>query len=482
MSQEPFARYRCLIDDLPAFDRALGKALPVTVWANPLRIEASQLEDRMKGDGLSCEPLPWYPGAFRLAEGVSQGNRIEYVTGQYYVQEEVSLLPVHLLDPQPGERILDLCAAPGNKTAQIALRIGRHGTVVANDSSFDRISILRRNLGRLGVTNCATTVQDATGYPPAAGLFDRVLADVPCSCEGTSRKSSEPYGRPRKTRPLKLAGLQTSLLRKAIQLCRPGGRIVYSTCTFAPEENEGVVDEILKTHDPAVLRLLPARVKGFASSPGIVHWDGRSFLPELERCLRVWPHQNDTGGFFVAVFEKTGEQGNEPTAAPAELETLPAEEIFEELCHWYALPREVFDGLAVTRPNRRCLALVSSTLKPPIRPQPHAVGMPFLYNAMAQPKLTTAATLLLGGAARKGFVELDRRQTDIFLHREHQELEKSQLEFCEGGGPVIVRFSGAPLSLGTLRLRPGRPPHLESLYPKGWKLLPGRSAFGAVKV
>ena len=477
MSREPFARYRCLIDDPQAFDRALARPLPVTVWANPSRLEASQLEGRMEEEGLGFEPVAWYPGAYRLPQGVSQGNRIEYLTGHYYVQEEVSLLPVHLLDPQPGERILDLCAAPGNKTAQIALRVGPRGTVVANDSSFDRISILRRNLGRLGATNCATTVRDATGYPPACGLFDRVLADVPCSCEGTSRRSSEPYGRPRKGRPGKLAGLQTSILAKAVQLCRPGGRIVYSTCTYAPEENEGVVDEVLRAHGPEVLRLLPARVESFTSSPGVTGWQGGTFLPELAGCLRAWPHQNDTGGFFVAVLEKVGASGNEPAELPVPLKPIPSQEIFEELRHWYGLPEDIFKGLAVTRPNSRCLALVSAGIRLPAGPEVHAAGMPFLYDRMAQPKLTTQATLLLGAEARQGFVELDRAQADGFLHRRDQEIGRSQAEACQGSGPVIVRYRGAAVGLATLRLGPGRRPRLESLYPKGWKLLPGRSAF-----
>ncbi|MCB1037475.1 MAG: RsmB/NOP family class I SAM-dependent RNA methyltransferase [Acidobacteria bacterium] len=473
----PFARYRPLIDDPRPFDEALGRPLPICVWANPSRTTPDALEAFMNEEGLAFEPLAWHPGSYRLPEGVSQGNRIEYLTGLYYVQEEVSLLPVHLLDPQPGERVLDLCAAPGNKTAQIGLRLGREGTVVANDVSLDRVSILRRNLGRFGVTNCVTTIQDATGYPPASGVFDRVLADVPCSCEGTTRRSSEPFERARRSRPGRLSGLQASILRKAVQLCRPGGRIVYSTCTFAPEENEAVVDEVLRSTPPGVLRLLPTRVPGFASSPGITQWQGRRYSPELEGALRAWPHQNDTGGFFVAVLEKVGAQGNEPTAEALPLEPIPSQGIFEELGHWYGLPSATFRGLAVLEPNKRCLALGSASAKLPARPKAHAAGLPFLYFGMTQPKLTTAAALLLGAEARRGFVELDRRQTDLFLHRGHQDLPRRQIEACDAGGPVIARYRGVALGLGFLRLSPGKAPRLESLYPKGWALLPGRSAF-----
>ncbi len=304
MDLSPFERYRPLIDDWRAFSAALARPLPTTVWTNTLRTTPERLAARLARDGVAAEPVPWHPGAFRLPAGVKPGRSIAYVTGHYHVQEDVSLIPVALLAPRPGERLLDLCAAPGNKTVQAAVAMGDRGTVVANEKNRHRLGVLRRNLERLGVTCAAVTVADAANLPRGIGVYDRVLADVPCSCEGTSRKNPEVLRRLEKPRRGWRSGGQLAILRKAAQLVRPGGRIVYSTCTYAPEENEAVVDALLREAGPGTLRLVPARIEGLATAPGLTGWRGRRYDPQLARAMRVWPHHNDSGGFFVAVIEK----------------------------------------------------------------------------------------------------------------------------------------------------------------------------------
>ncbi len=296
-----FLRYRAIVDDWEAFVAALRRPLPVCAWTNTLRTTPAQVKAALEAEGLKPEPLAWRPDAFRLPSDSQPGNRLAYVLGHYHVQEEVSLLPVPLLDPQPGERVLDLCAAPGGKTAQIAVRMQNRGTVVANDRNPLRLRQLSGTIERLGLLNVTTTLHDGADYPLESGPFDRVLVDVPCSCEGNFRKDQQVAdafaGAP------ELCGLQTALLHRAVMLCRPGGRIVYATCTFAPEENELVVDAVLRRWGEA-LRLLPAHLEGFRGAPGLIEWNGRRLHPSLEQTLRVWPHLNDTGGFFVAVLER----------------------------------------------------------------------------------------------------------------------------------------------------------------------------------
>lgn len=300
-----FDRYRPIIDDWPAFLDALDRPLRPVVWTNELRTTPEALRRRLAADGLDPEPLSWYPGAWRLAAGARPGKTLAFLCGHYHVQEEVSLLPVVVLDPQPGEDVLDLCAAPGNKTVQSAVRMRGRGSLLANDKSRRRSGLILRNLERLGITCVATSVHDGATLPRSAGPFDRVLADVPCSCEGTTRKN--PAVLFRQALPARARGRgQLDILRLAIRRCRPGGRVVYSTCTYAPEENEEVVDAAVRENEGRV-RLLPARVPGLRSAPGLTAWRDRSYVPEMERAMRIYPHFNDTGGFFVALLERTAE-------------------------------------------------------------------------------------------------------------------------------------------------------------------------------
>ena len=297
-----FDRYRELIDDWPAFLAALRRPLPTTLWANTLRCPPEPLAEFLRAEGADPEPIPWWPGGFRLPSWMRPGKSLGFLSGAFHLQEEVSMLPVALLDPQPGERFLDLCAAPGNKTLQAAVRMENRGTVMANDKSKGRLGVVRRHVERLGLTNVVMTTADAGNLPKACGPFQRVLADVPCSCEGTSRKNPEVTRL--KPTPGARAGAQLAILRKAVSKCLPGGRIVYSTCTYAPEENEAVVDSLLREVEPGSLEVLPTHVEGFPAAPGVTEWQGRSYHPSLANALRAYPHLGDTGGFFCALLEK----------------------------------------------------------------------------------------------------------------------------------------------------------------------------------
>ncbi|MEL7061519.1 MAG: RNA methyltransferase, partial [Acidobacteriota bacterium] len=148
----------------------------------------------------------------------------------------------------------------------------------------------------------ASLVADGANLPTTLGHFDRVVVDVPCSCEGTSRKHPGLLDRPA-AEHARYRGRQRALLRKAVQLTRPGGRLVYSTCTYAPEENEEIVAAAL-TEAAGELRVVPLEPASLRAAPGLDRWQGRDLPIELRGALRVWPHHNDTGGFFVALLEK----------------------------------------------------------------------------------------------------------------------------------------------------------------------------------
>ena len=309
---EALSRYRDIVDDWDSFVDYATRPLPHCFWVNTLKISEEALLARFAADGIKSSPLPWLPGAHRLESKVALGKRFEHLTGLIYIQEEVSMVPVTIMNPKPGERILDMCAAPGSKTSQIGVRMQNRGSIVANDSSFGRLRAFRRNQERLGFINLSLTNRNGFDLPLAWGPFDKVLADVPCSCEGNSRKSLAALTRKEKGFQEKLVLTQTRILRRALRLTRPGGVVVYSTCTYAPEENEGVLDTILREFEGAV-EVVPLGgeksdpeivLPALKTSPGLSKWGGHEFHPAVSGAVRFYPHLNNTGGFFVAAIRR----------------------------------------------------------------------------------------------------------------------------------------------------------------------------------
>lgn len=466
---KPFERYRPLIDNWADFCEASRQPLPICLWTNTLRLAPAHLAEILRADGLAFEPLPWSPGAFQLAPDFKPGHHWAFLAGLYQVQEAVSLLPVPWLDPQPGRRILDLCAAPGNKTAQIAVSLGNRGTVVANDINTGRMRAARQTQERLGLINVTTTIADGGNYPPAAGSFDSVLVDVPCSCEGTSRKEPGVLDRVSLGLSLKRSGGQKALLRKAVQLCKPGGRIVYSTCTYAPEENELVVDAVLRQAGERTLQLVPAQVEGLVTSSGLTEWQGERLHPSLARAMRVWPHQNNTGGFFIAVLEKSLDAPS--VAAPAAgLVSPEAGAVTAELGTAAARFGLSWSDLASYRlqvGGRRKLYLVNPDHRPPVDPQPDATGLLLMRTGDKIPKISTAAVQLLGAAARQNAIEVEAGQAQAYLHRQVIDVTLEQARNCTGSGFVLIRHQGFTLGVGSFE-PDSAGGQVGSLFPKGW--------------
>ena len=298
MHQQPLIDYyHAILPEVEKFSATVACKLPQTFWINPLRADASIFSDN------EIQSLPWRPNAFTYLGEERLGCSWQYQTGLIQTQEAVSMLPILLLDPKPHEKIIDLCAAPGNKTAEIAIALQNTGTVIANDRSYQRLKALGQLMRRMGIINITLTVQDALNYQAFPGFFDKVLVDAPCSCEGTLRKRPHKLITPSPREHRHMASRQIAILKKAIQLCRPGGRIVYSTCTFAPEENEGVISAILNKQSDQV-RVIPIELDYFNWCDGVTNWQDETYHPDVKQTMRVWPHLNDTGGFYVAVLER----------------------------------------------------------------------------------------------------------------------------------------------------------------------------------
>lgn len=297
-----YQRYRKIVPNFDAFSETLTKPLPYSIRVNTLKTTPEKLIPRLEKRGFVLEPVGWHEW-FYVVRSTGRlerpGATLEHVLGYYYVQELVSALPPIVLDPRPGERILDMTAAPGSKTTQMAQMMLNKGTIVANDIDSDRISALKSNIDRLGVTNTVITRVDARRFTSSI-KFDKILLDAPCSSEGVVRKDPTAPTKISLKKIEYLSRVQKAMVKNAYSLLREGGVLVYSVCTFAPEECEEVVDFAVKLGFEVESVKLPLKAE-----KGIRKWvdeRGREkvFDPSVERAVRIYPHMNDTGGMFIA--------------------------------------------------------------------------------------------------------------------------------------------------------------------------------------
>ncbi len=298
---KPFCeRYCPLVDDEDAFLSSLSRPLPKSFRVNTLKARAEEVMQRFSGYGISLSRMPWYSDAF-VSERPDIGASLEHFTGAIYFQELVSMLPPLLVraEAASARMVLDGCAAPGSKTTQLAAFMGNRGTLIANDVSYPRIRALKFNVEKSGALNVVITNRDLNAFPNLG--FDAVLIDAPCSAEGTIRKNGEIFDTWSEKEIPKFARVQRGLILKGYDMLAPGGVMVYSTCTFAPEENEAVVDALVREREA---RLEPFSFEGFRTSAALGDWHGHSFDAQVGKAARVWPHHNDTGGFFIAKVRK----------------------------------------------------------------------------------------------------------------------------------------------------------------------------------
>jgi 16S rRNA C967 or C1407 C5-methylase (RsmB/RsmF family)/NOL1/NOP2/fmu family ribosome biogenesis protein len=287
--------------EAPAFLDSYRRPAERAVRANPLKLDPAALPPLL---GIPPDPVPWCREAFFLPPGVRAGDTVAHAAGLCYVQEPSALAVGEALDLRPGQRVLDLAAAPGGKTTLIAGRLGDQGVVVANELQRGRVQALADNLDRWGSWRAVIggeTVERLAARLP--GAFDRVLLDAPCSGEGLFRRRPAAAAQWRPGHVRGSAERQRRLLAEAARLVRPGGMLVYSTCTFAPEENEQQVGGFLLTHPGWELLPIPVH-DGFA--PGRPDWCPGG-PPELTRTVRLWPHLLRGEGHFVAKLTRPGD-------------------------------------------------------------------------------------------------------------------------------------------------------------------------------
>ena len=331
-------------EEYQAYLQSLERPRAVALRFNPLKGDAPELS--FVGNN-----VPWEPNGYYYDPATRPGLHPYHEAGVYYLQEASAMSAVVLLDPQPGERICDLCAAPGGKTSQIAGRMMGEGFLLCNEYSPKRAKILSRNMERMGVANALVTNENTEKLAKRfVNFFDRVLIDAPCSGEGMFRKEEAAVTDWSQEAVEMCARRQAEILHNGAQLVRPGGRLVYSTCTFAPEENEQAIAEFLQQHPEFSLEQVDAP------------W----FTPAGKGQFRLWPHKLLGEGHFAAVLRKNGDE--EADGSGCQGEKLPKEWVsfakelniklpegkaisFGQSLYWAPTDMPELKGLKVERPG-----------------------------------------------------------------------------------------------------------------------------------
>ncbi len=268
------------------------KRLRKSIRVNTIKINVNELKKRLKSWKL--EQIPWIKEGFFVNKIGTIGNLLEHDLGYIYVQEAASMIPADVLDAKEDDVVLDMAAAPGSKTTQIAAMMNNKGLLIANDYKYERLLPLGMNLQRCGVSNAIVTLMNAKHIKGIK--FDKILLDAPCSGTGTIRKSIDTLKTYNLNMIKKLSYDQNKLILKAFDLLKEDGTLVYSTCSLEPEENEEVVDYLLENRNA---RLEDIKLNIKRSNP-VLEFEGKNYNKDIKKCLRIWPQDNNTDGFFVA--------------------------------------------------------------------------------------------------------------------------------------------------------------------------------------
>ncbi|MEK6892460.1 MAG: NOL1/NOP2/sun family putative RNA methylase [Nanoarchaeota archaeon] len=275
-----------------------------SIRVNTLKISVRELKEKLEKNW-NLEQVPWCKEGFFIEHVKKErrdiGNLIEHSLGYFYIQEAASMIPPIVLEPKPHEIVLDIAASPGSKTTQIAQYMENQGILIANDYTYERMKPLSINLQKCGVTNTIITLMDGQWFKKSGIEFDRVLVDAPCSGTGTIRKSLKTIGIWNPDMIRRLSITQKQLIETGFNLLKENGTLVYSTCSLEPEEDEAVVDFLLSKYENAKIEEIKLNLK---KSPAILEFEDKNYSDKIKKCLRIWPQDNNTEGFFVAKLRK----------------------------------------------------------------------------------------------------------------------------------------------------------------------------------
>ena len=293
------------LTDFELFKKYSLSFLRRSIRANTIKISIEELKKRLEKNW-ALEQIPWCNEGFWIEhikkERRDIGNLIEHSLGYFYTQEAASMIPPIALDPKEIDIVLDMAASPGSKTTQIAAYMENKGILIANDLTTERMKPLSMNIQRCGITNCIITLMQGQWFKKSSIEFDKILVDAPCSGTGTIRKSLKTLRIWNPNMVKRLSITQKQLIETAFNILKQNGTLVYSTCSLEPEENEAVVNFLINKYENAKLEEI--NVKNLKRSSPILEFEKQKYSEEIKKCLRIWPQDNDTEGFFVAKIRK----------------------------------------------------------------------------------------------------------------------------------------------------------------------------------
>lgn len=321
-----------LKDEFARFIKSYENEKSYGLRMNPLKFSADEFSQT---NPFTLTKIPWVENGFFYRPEERPGKHPYHDAGLYYIQEPSAMAVVELMNPQPGEKILDLAAAPGGKTTQIAAKMENKGFLVTNEIHHKRAQILSRNVERMGIKNAVVTNESperlAQVFPE---YFDRILVDAPCSGEGMFRKNPDARNEWSVGHVLSSMKRQLSILEEANKMLKEGGQLVYSTCTFSPEENEQVINQWVKENPHYEIEDVNIH-EGF--SRGRADWVTEP-VAGIDQTVRLWPHLINGEGHFIAVLRKTTGIGRQP------LRTMRRVKDNQTLHHFHTFVRETLHG------------------------------------------------------------------------------------------------------------------------------------------
>ena len=432
-----FQRYSSIIPDFEKFLDYVKRPLTPSFRVNTLKVKKDQILLLIKD--WQAKRLPFYEDGFSFPRNLPLGNHFVHKLGFIYLQEKASMIPPIVLGPKPGDVVLDLCGAPGSKATQIAQMMKNQGLLVINEVNKKRLKGLIFNVRRCGLLNEAIiSIPGQKIDRVLPEYFDRILIDAPCSGEGTIRRSKAVLYHWGLKNIERMARLQKGLIVSGFRALSPGGTMVYSTCTLAPEENEAVVSYLLERFNQA--DILPINLPGFKLRPGIKKWQGISFDKRVENCARIFPQDNDTAPFFIARITKLGLY-RPRTKFLGRIEFR--HEVVEYLKKYFEIGPDRFNEFAIfKKKDQLFISTPEAYAFWECRALRKGLELGKFHNRDLKP--TNDFIQLFGSRPKKKFLQLSEWQVKKFMNGDKIKLNTREI----AKGFVILLYKNLPIGIG----------------------------------